>query len=550
MARLQLSLRYNLYCLVLLMHNTQSSSVIAKLISILLLVGALTACGEEPQSESIISDADVVGMTLEDVVTALETGALSSAALVESYLARIESVDRRGPTLNAVIAINPDAMARAAESDARRAAGNAKSRLDGVPVLLKDNIESLDPMATTAGSTALIDNVTGRDSPLVASLRSSGAIVLGKTNLSQWANYRSTKSVSGWSSVGGLVKNPHVLDRQACGSSSGSASATAASLAAASVGTETNGSIICPSQVNGVVGLKPTHGLLSIEHIVPIAATQDTAGPITKSVAGAALLLDGMTSWDYGFFDGLDANVVKGMRVGVMNFSLNDNPRLTSAFEEALGALEGLGAELVSIDEFARDDGFWQSSDIVMKAEFNTYMTEYLASSPADIPVRSLAELVEFNQAQASVEQAIFDQDIFVSALEATSLDSESYQRALSVVKAATRENGIDLLLSQYDVDILVGPSGPVSPRVDVVNGDVWPAWAGAGSLAAVSGYPNLTVPMGDIAGVPVGISFMSGNGTDQLLLSVGLAFEQAKQASRSPTFKPTVSVDEMTFLD
>lgn len=550
MARLQLSLRDNLFCLVLLMHNTQSSSVIAKLISILLLVGALTACGEEPQSESIISDADVVGMTLEDVVTALETGALSSAALVESYLARIESVDRRGPTLNAVIAINPDAMARAAESDARRAAGNAKSRLDGVPVLLKDNIESLDPMATTAGSTALIDNVTGRDSPLVASLRSSGAIVLGKTNLSQWANYRSTKSVSGWSSVGGLVKNPHVLDRQACGSSSGSASATAASLAAASVGTETNGSIICPSQVNGVVGLKPTHGLLSIEHIVPIAATQDTAGPITKSVAGAALLLDGMTSWDYGFFDGLDANVVKGMRVGVMNFSLNDNPRLTSAFEEALGALEGLGAELVSIDEFARDDGFWQSSDIVMKAEFNTYMTEYLASSPADIPVRSLAELVEFNQAQASVEQAIFDQDIFVSALEATSLDSESYQRALSVVKAATRENGIDLLLSQYDVDILVGPSGPVSPRVDVVNGDVWPAWAGAGSLAAVSGYPNLTVPMGDIAGVPVGISFMSGNGTDQLLLSVGLAFEQAKQASRSPTFKPTVSVDEMTFLD
>ena len=188
------------------MHNTQSSSVIAKLISILLLVGALTACGEEPQSESITSDVDVVDMTLEDVVTALETGALSSAALVESYLARIESVDRRGPTLNAVIAINPDAMARAAESDARRAAGNAKSRLDGVPVLLKDNIESLDPMATTAGSTALIDNVTGRDSPLVASLRSSGAIVLGKTNLSQWANYRSTKSVSGWASVGGRGK--------------------------------------------------------------------------------------------------------------------------------------------------------------------------------------------------------------------------------------------------------------------------------------------------------------------------------------------------------
>ena len=520
------------------------------LASLLMLLGLLSSCSNDQQIGEVEPVFDVVEMTLADVVAALEAKEISSTELVAAYLARIDAMDRQGPALQALIAINPDAMTLAAASDTRRAAGNPKSWLDGVPVLLKDNIESKDAMATTAGSTALIGNVTGRDSPLVASLRASGAIILGKTNLSQWANYRSTNSVSGWSSVGGLVKNPHVLDRQACGSSSGSASATAASFAAASVGTETNGSIICPAQVNGVVGLKPTHGLLAIDHIVPIAATQDTAGPITKSVAGAALLLDGMTDWQYRFFDGLDETAIAGMRIGVMNFSLNGNPRLTAAFKDAVATLEGVGAELVAIDEFERDEGYWASSGIVMDAEFKAYITDYLAGSPADIPVRSLAELVEFNQEHAAVEQAIFDQDIFVSALDAPALESDVYQTALATVKTATRANGIDFLLSHYEVDLLVGPSGPVSPRVDVVNGDVWPAWAGAGSLAAVSGYPNLTVPMGDVAGVPVGISFMSGAGKDQLLLSVGLAFEQATNARLTPAYKPSVLADEMQSLN
>ena len=520
------------------------------LASLLMLLGLLSSCSNDQQIGEVEPVFDVVEMTLADVVAALEAKEISSTELVAAYLARIDAMDRQGPALQALTSVNPDAMTLAAASDTRRAAGNPKSWLDGVPVLLKDNIESKDAMATTAGSTALIGNVTGRDSPLVASLRASGAIILGKTNLSQWANYRSTNSVSGWSSVGGLVKNPHVLDRQACGSSSGSASATAASFAAASVGTETNGSIICPAQVNGVVGLKPTHGLLAIDHIVPIAATQDTAGPITKSVAGAALLLDGMTDWQYRFFDGLDETAIAGMRIGVMNFSLNGNPRLTAAFKDAVATLEGVGAELVAIDEFERDEGYWASSGIVMDAEFKAYITDYLAGSPADIPVRSLAELVEFNQEHAAVEQAIFDQDIFVSALDAPALESDVYQTALATVKTATRENGIDFLLSHYEVDVLVGPSGPVSPRVDVVNGDVWPAWAGAGSLAAVSGYPNLTVPMGDVAGVPVGISFMSGAGKDQLLLSVGLAFEQATNARLTPAYKPSVLADEMQSLN
>ena len=533
-----------------LMKTTDFFPRVAILVALLMLLGLLSSCSDDQQRGVAEPVLDVVEMTLGDVVSALENEEVSSTDLVRAYLARIDAMDRQGPALQALIAINPDAMTLAAASDGRRAAGNPKSRLDGVPVLLKDNIESMDAMATTAGSTALIGNVTGRDSPLVASLRASGAIILGKTNLSQWANYRSTNSVSGWSSVGGLVKNPHVLDRQACGSSSGSASATAASFAAASVGTETNGSIICPSQVNGVVGLKPTHGLLAIDHIAPIPATKDTAGPITKSVAGAALLLDGMTGGKYRFFDGLDVAAIAGMRIGVMNFSLNSNPRLTAAFNDAVGTLEDLGAELVAIDEFDRDEGYWASSGIVMDAEFKAYITDYLAGSPADIPVRSLAELVEFNQEHAAVEQAIFDQDIFESALDAPSLDSDAYQAALATVKTATRENGIDFLLRHYEVDVLVGPSGPVSPRVDVVNGDVWPAWAGAGSLAAVSGYPNLTVPMGDVAGVPVGISFMSGSGNDQLLLSVGLAFEQTTNARLTPAYKPSVLADEMQLLD
>ena len=249
-----------------------------------LQVSAHNHAGEKPTKDPV----NVVAMTLPEIVSGLKTGQFSSQDLTRAYLQRIETIDRSGPTLHAIISLNSSAMKLAKKSDMRRAQGKEKSPLDGVPFLLKDNIESKDLMATTAGSTALIDNVTGRDSPLVAGLRDSGAIILGKANLSQWANFRSSHSVSGWSAVGGLVKNPHVLDRQACGSSSGSAAATAASLAAGTVGTETNGSIICPSQVNGVVGLKPTHGLLPIDHIVPIAATQDTAGPITKSVAGAA----------------------------------------------------------------------------------------------------------------------------------------------------------------------------------------------------------------------------------------------------------------------
>ena len=515
----------------------------------------LLGCGVSNDSESgkavqsAVASPDVVTMTLPVVSNQLAQGTLSSVEVVQAYLDRIETIDRSGPTLNAVISVNPNSLDLARERDARRKAGQLLSSLDGIPVLLKDNIESKDALATTAGSTALINNLTGRDSPLVAALRSSGAIILGKTNLSQWANFRSSHSVSGWSAVGGLVKNPHVLDRQACGSSSGSAAAAAASLASGTVGTETNGSIICPSQVNGVVGLKPTHGLLSIDHIVPIAATQDTAGPITKSVSGAALMLDGMTGWENNYFESLDPSVVKGMRIGFLDFARNDNPRLNAQLDAAIARMEAAGAEIVSIAEHATPPEYWKASRLVLESEFKAYLNAYLSGSPADIPVRSLADVVSFNEENAAIEQAIFGQDILESSLEAPSLESDEYREALALIRTVTRENGIDALLEKYNVQVLMGPSGPVSPRADVVNGDVWPAWAGAGSMAAVSGYPNLTVPAGTIAGVPVGVSFMGDRDQDSLLLSVGLAFEQAGSGSPRPNYKPTVSADEMTAL-
>ncbi|MGB2376446.1 MAG: amidase family protein, partial [Luminiphilus sp.] len=344
-------------------------------------------------------------------------------------------------------------------------------------------------------------------------------------------------------------KNPHVLDRQACGSSSGSAAATAASLAAGTVGTETNGSIICPSQVNGVVGLKPTHGLLAIDHIVPIAATQDTAGPITKSVAGAALMLDGMTGWQNDYAGSLDASVVKGMRVGVLDFARNDSPRLNAQFDAAIARMEAAGATIVRIENNETPPEFWGASRLVLGSEFKAFLDAYLSGSPADIPVRSLADLVAFNNENAEVEQAIFGQDILESSLESPAMDSDAYQDALALIRKTTREDGIDALLRDHDVQVLMGPSGPVSPRADVVNGDVWPAWAGAGSMAAISGYPNLTVPMGTIAGVPVGVSFMSGRDADALLLSVGLAFENTGTGSPVPQYKPSVNAEDMRAL-
>lgn len=484
--------------------------------------------------------AELILQTLPEISETLEAGNITAEELVTAYLVRIDAIDRSGPTLQSVLAVNPNALAEADESDARRAMGKSWGPLDGVPILLKDNIETLDPVATTAGALALKDNVTGRDSPLVVGLRAQGAIILGKTNLSQWANFRSNNSMSGWSALGGQVRNPHMLDRNPCGSSSGSGAAAAASLAAGAVGTETNGSVICPSNVNGIVGFKPTVGLVAQDYIVPISFSQDTAGPMTKSVKGSAMMLNAMATGEAktDYVAALDTGSLSGVRVGVMRFAQGSNADIQLRFDAALAVLQSQGAILVDIDEFAPDaENYWGDALSVLEYEFKHTLNEYLATTPDTVATRSLADLIAFNEANAEIELALFDQSIFVASEERGPITDEAYTAALEAVQSASRANGIDKLLSEHDVQMLVSPSGPLSPVVDPVNGDNWPEWAGAGYLAAIAGYPHITVPMGDVHGVPIGFSIMSGKDADADVLSWGYAYEQASQMRVEPKF-------------
>ncbi len=479
----------------------------------------------------------LAAQSLPDLAAMLEKGEATAAQLTQTYLDRIDAIDRNGPRLQSVLALNPDAMAQAEASDTRRAAGKMLGPLDGLPILMKDNIETLDPVATTAGAYALKDNITGRDSPLVAGLRTQGAVILGKTNLSQWANFRSNDSVSGWSAVGGQVRNPHMLDRSPCGSSSGSGAAMAAGLGAGAVGTETNGSIICPSNVNGIVGFKPTVGVVSQQYIVPISSTQDTAGPMTRTVRGAAMMLDAMaTDGSSGYAAGLDVDSLQGKRVGVLRFS-QGSADVQSCFNAGLAAMGAAGADLVEIENFElEDENYGRDAFGVLQWEFKATLDEYLANSPADIPVRSLEEVITFNLAEPR-EMAVFDQSIMDMSNNRSGLDDPDYQTARANILRATREHGIDAMMENYDVDMLVSPSGPLSSRVDPVNGDTWPSWAGAGYLAAVAGYPHITVPMGAVHRVPLGFSIMGSAGQDAAILSYGYALEQATQARVSPTY-------------
>jgi len=475
--------------------------------------------------------------TLPELAEALASGEVTSGQLTQAYLARIAALDDAGPRLQSILFVNPDALAQAAASDARRAAGKALGPLDGVPVLLKDNIESLDPVPTTAGSYALIDNVTGRDSAVTANLRAAGTVILGKTNLSQWANFRSNQSLSGWSSVGGQVRNPHMLDRNPCGSSSGTGAAIAASLAAGGVGTETNGSIICPSNVNGLVGFKPTVGLVLQDGIVPISPSQDTAGPMTTTVLGAALLMNAMDEGETDYAAALTPGALQGVRIGALRAAQGSNPDIIARFDTALEVMKGQGAELVEITEFDAPPEFWPASLLVLQYEFKASLNAYLAGAAPGVTARTLKDIIAFNMANAEDELALFGQDILEASDALGPLTDEAYIKALALVQSATRGNGIDKILADHNVSVLVSPSGPVAPRIDPVNGDVWPEWAGAGWAAAIAGYPNLTVPMGDVHGVPAGISFMGARNADAAILAYGFAYEQAGGIRLTPKY-------------
>ena len=454
-------------------------------------------------------------------------------------IARVRSIDLQ---LGSVIALDPSAMQQARRIDA----SGSRSLLAGQPILIKDNIEAAGPLPTTAGSLALATNVTNRDAPLVARLRRAGAVILGKTNLSEWANIRSNHSISGWSAIGGQTRNPWALDRNPCGSSSGSGAAVAAGLVRMAIGTETDGSITCPAAVNGIVGLKPTVGLVSRTHIVPISHSQDTAGPMTASVREAAMVLTAIAGSDpadaatadadrhkQNYAEALDAGSLRKKRIGVMRFASGFGT--DAAFETALALLREHGATLVEIKTFD-DSAIGKNEGKVLLAEFKIDLAKYLRSSPASIPVRSLADVIAFDKAHARQEMALFGQDSFEDAEKTKGLSDIAYKKARSISFRAAGANGIDRLLKQYDVVALVGPTMPPAWKIDAVNGDQ-SSGGGAGSLAAVAGYPHLTVPMGLVKGLPVGLSFIGPKWSEALLLSLGYAYEQARGPFPAPKF-------------
>jgi len=460
--------------------------------------------------------------------------------------AAIERVRRIDPMIGSVIAIDPTALAQAD----RVAAAGLSGPLAGKPVLIKDNIEVAGPLPTTAGSLALAGNVTNRDAPLVARLRSAGAVMLGKTNLSEWANIRSSNSISGWSAVGGQTRNPYALDRNPCGSSSGSGAAVGAGLVRLAIGTETDGSITCPASINGIVGLKPTVGLVSRTHIVPISASQDTAGPMTASVREAAQLLSAIAGSDPAdpatneansrrrdYETTLDPNSLAGKRIGVMRFASGFGT--DEVFEAALAVLKARGATLVEIKEFD-DKAIGGNEFAVLLTEFKAGLNDYLKSSPAPIPVRSLADVIAFNSAHRPAELILFGQDIFEKAESTKGLADPAYRKAREASFRAAGPNGIDRLLKAHKLDALVGPTMPPAWKIDAVNGDQI-SGGGAGSLAAVAGYPHLTVPMGQVKGLPVGLSFIGPKWSEASLLSLGYAYEQARGALPPPRFLPSI---------
>jgi amidase len=462
----------------------------------------------------------------------MASGRLTSEALTRFYLRRIARLDRKGPALHAVIAVNPDAVAEARALDAERRLKGPRGPLHGVPILIKDNIETADTLPTTAGSLAMTGNFAGRDAAIVARLRAAGAVILGKTNLSEWANFRSTASVSGWSAVGGLVKNPYALDHSACGSSAGSAAAVAAGFAAAAVGTETDGSIVCPSSMNGVVGLKPTLGRLPTTGIVPIAHSQDAPGPITRTVADAAVMLAIMQGGPAP--DGGAAADLHGRRFGVLRFAPGRRPETEPIYEAALARLRAAGAILVEVR--LPDSGpVSLAEQLVLPYEFKADLNAYLAAAPAGVKTRSLPDMIAFNAATPA-ETPLFGQEIFIGAQATTGLQAPAYLKALADSKRLAGPEGIDKLLTDNHLDALVAPTAGPTWKV---GRDKYPG--SFSTFPAVAGYPHLTLPMGQAGGRPVGLSFIGTAGSDEALLGFGAAFERTGRGFVAPTFPETV---------
>ena len=482
-------------------------------------------------------------LSIRELQALIVSGEATAYSLAEFYLERTEQYDRQGPTLNAVIELNPDALQIAAALDKERRERGSRGPLHGVPVMLKDNLDTADKMMTTAGSLALAGSRPKQDAPLVSSLRNAGAVILGKTNLSEWANFRSPRSSSGWSSRGGQTKNPYSLDRNPCGSSSGSGVAVSANLCAAAIGTETDGSITCPAGVNGVVGLKPTVGLISGRGIIPIAHSQDTAGPMARSVTDAAILLSALLdtdvhkATDYTRF--LVEGGLQGARIGVARSFFGFHDRVDAVIEEALAALRAEGAELVDVD-LESGAAYGESEFEVLLYEFKAGLNAYLQGLGPDAPVRSLGEVIAFNETHAESVMPYFGQEHLIQAQSKGPLSEPAYLGALARNHRLARAEGIDAVLKQHGLEAIVAPTNGPAWTTDLVNGDH--VSGGSSTPAAVAGYPNLTVPAGFINGLPIGLSFFSTAYQEPTLLKLAFAFEQVTKHRQPPQFLASVT--------
>jgi amidase len=467
--------------------------------------------------------------------------------VVRAYLDRIVEIDINGPGLNSIITINPDALQIAEELDKQMAAGKIRSSMHGVPVILKDNIDTHDRMPTTAGATALGNSFPQKDSFIAMKLREAGAVIIAKANLSEWANFRGQKSSSGWSGVGGQTKNPYVLDRNPCGSSSGSGAAVSANLGMIAIGTETNGSIVCPSNNNGIVGLKPTVGLLSRTGIIPISFTQDTPGPMGRTVQDAAICLGVMTGIDSAdsktlaskgkfqtdYTPYLRKDGIKGKRIGLLKDEMGFSDKVDTLIKQAVTYLKSQGAEIIELTA-PKNQGYEGASYQVMLYEFKDGLNKYLSGLGETAPVKSLKELIEFNK-KDTIELRWFNQKIFELAEQKADLESPDYKKALAKMHKATRQEGIDLMMNTNKLDALMAPTGSPAGKTDLILGDH--SLGGSSSLAAIAGYPAITVPVGFIENLPVGVTFFGRAWSEPILIEIAYAYEQGTKHRKAPKF-------------
>jgi amidase len=498
-------------------------------------LGALTGCKTAPEDKnqmSRIAPFELDELTITDLSEGLKSGRWTSRKLVELYLSRIDQLNRKGPMLGAVIEINPDALEIADNLDKAR---STRGHLQGIPILIKDNIDTADKMSTSAGSLALEKSHPSKDSAVAARLRAAGAIILGKTNLSEWANIRSSHSISGWSGRGGLTRNPYALDRNTSGSSSGSGAAAAASLCAAAVGSETDGSVVSPSSINGLVGIKPTIGIIGGSGIIPISQSQDTAGPMARTVRDAAILLTALSDGSKDYTRFLDTNGLKGARLGIARKFFENNAPLDKFLNQCIDQLKKAGAEIIDPADMPSHGKIGEPENEVLMYELKAGMNAYLAALPAGPGPRTLADLIAFNEKNRAKEMPYFEQELFIQAEAKGPLTDARYTKARQDCLRLSRDEGIDAVLNRHKLDAIVTLTNGPAWLIDFVNGDY--DTGGCSTPAAVAGYPHITVPAGLFRGLPVGLSFFGAANQEGLLLKLAFGYEQLMKARRKPQF-------------